>query len=625
MRADRGHEDGGHVRVHHGSAGRDRVRGGPRRGRQHDAVSLDGGDELPAVVRLDLGQERGRAAVHENLVEDGERVRGCPAAAVSLRIPRLDQSALQPHAQRDRDAALDVRNLLRPLAHGLEQRLSHALGRVVREEAHRSEVETQHGRNRTLEQLGRVEDDAVAAEADDEVERAPVLLGYPARHLVHLERLARGVHVLADLLGVLALVVRSGKIPRSPSGTVRAFVHLASVFPLDPHLLQHARLDDNLEAHGQHCVGNLHQVLQQRRAELLEDEDPLGGLAPHQHQLLGGRVRNLEHALLNLLARASEPVRADDVHVGRLIQVRVLPNRHGFVRPNTSGPGPLGPEGSRRDPVRGYVVKVVLVEPRALVEGSAPTRPGLGFVGGLLEDRLAVVAEIDGGGRLHHPVYRVPALPPSRLALLRDVRQPRLRPLPPGPLGNLLALRGPRVLLLPLHLLRRLSLLREPVRERTHESLLRDGAKVAVEGFQRERLLDVHAARDAPAAHHATRAADARLAVHQHGAFGLVVGDLDEPLHGLEGRGFHVRHRDVHNLQLRLDVTNLAPLAVDPAEGPRPLVIPVLEPQVDDRLEAPGHHPRPALRGGLTASVERNLGRLRATQRVGAVERSGPI
>ena len=63
-------------------------------------------------------------------------------------------------------------------------------------------------------------------------------------------------------------------------------------------------------------------------------------------------------------------------------------------------------------------------------------------------------------------------------------------------------------------------------------------------------------------------------------------------------------------------------LALDAAEGPRPLVIPVLEPQVDDRLESSGHHPRPALRGGLTASVERNLGRLRATQRVGAVERS---
>ena len=371
MRADRGHEDGGHVRVHHGSAGRDRVRGGPRRGRQHDAVSLDGGDELPAVVRLDLGQERGRAAVHENLVEDGERVRGFPAPAVALRVSRLDQGALQPHAQRDRDAALDVRNLLRPLAHRLEQRLSHAFGRVVREEAHRSEVETQHGRNRTLEQLGRVEYDAVAAEADDEVERAPVLLGYPARHLVHLERLARGVHVLADLLGVLALVVRSGKVPRNPSGTVRR-VHLASVFPLDPHLLQDARLDDNLEAHGQHGVGNLHQVLQQRRAELLEDEDPLGGFAPHQHQLLGRRVRDLEHALLNLLPGAGEPVRADDVHVRRLIQVRVLADRHGFVRPNTSGPGPLGPEGSRRDPVGGYVVKVVLVESRALVEGSAP-------------------------------------------------------------------------------------------------------------------------------------------------------------------------------------------------------------------------------------------------------------
>ena len=185
-----------------------------------------------------------------------------------------------------------------------------------------------------MEQLGRVKNDAVAAEADDEVERAPVLLGDPPAHLVHPKGLAGTAHVLANLLGVLALVVGTGIVPRglsSGSLGLGGGLDVPRVFPLVSHLLQHRRLDDNLEAHGQHGVRNLHQVLQQRRAEFLQDEDALRGLAPHQHQLLGGRVGNLQHALLDLLPRAREPVGADDVHVGSPVKVRVLADRHLFA------------------------------------------------------------------------------------------------------------------------------------------------------------------------------------------------------------------------------------------------------------------------------------------------------
>ena len=112
MRADGGHEDGGNVRVDHGAAGADTVGGGSGGGSEHDAVRLDGGDELPAIVRLNLGQKRGGSAVDKHLVEDGIGVGGVTRATVSLGVSLLDHGALETHAESDGNAPLDVGHLL---------------------------------------------------------------------------------------------------------------------------------------------------------------------------------------------------------------------------------------------------------------------------------------------------------------------------------------------------------------------------------------------------------------------------------------------------------------------------------------------------------------------------------
>ena len=76
------HQNSLNVRVNHGTTGGDGVGGGSSGRGEHDAVGLDGGDELPAIVRFDFGEKRGRASVHEDFVEDSIRERRFAVATV---------------------------------------------------------------------------------------------------------------------------------------------------------------------------------------------------------------------------------------------------------------------------------------------------------------------------------------------------------------------------------------------------------------------------------------------------------------------------------------------------------------------------------------------------------------
>ena len=81
MRADGRDHDGRHGRVDHGGAGRDGVGGAARRGRDDEAVALDGSDELAVQVQVDVGEVGGGSAVDDHLVEDQEVRRALAVAA----------------------------------------------------------------------------------------------------------------------------------------------------------------------------------------------------------------------------------------------------------------------------------------------------------------------------------------------------------------------------------------------------------------------------------------------------------------------------------------------------------------------------------------------------------------
>lgn len=128
---------------------------------------------LPVQEQIDIAEIRRRAAVDDHLVEhqnvSRRRVaeRQAPIAAVLLLrvlaavLPVLpNDGASQSAAQRQRSVTL--------------QHVRHLLLEVVElewcQEAERAEVEGHHGRHGLLEQQRRVQQGAVAAETDDEID-----------------------------------------------------------------------------------------------------------------------------------------------------------------------------------------------------------------------------------------------------------------------------------------------------------------------------------------------------------------------------------------------------------------------------------------------------------------------
>mmetsp|Transcript_1023 Transcript_1023/g.3961 ORF Transcript_1023/g.3961 Transcript_1023/m.3961 type:complete len:234 (-) Transcript_1023:1488-2189(-) len=231
---------------------------------------------------------------------------------------------------------------------------------MVRQEAHAAKVEAHQGGHGALEQLGRVQNHAVAAEAHHQVNRAPVLARDASVALVHAQRPHLRQHRVAHVrrarsLGGVGEVfpwllgLRRARFRHRVRGQTN-FLRLRGVLErLATHLFHNGRLHDHLEPHGHERVRHLDEVAQERRPELLDDEDALRGDAPHEHQLLRGGVRDLEHALLHLLARARETVRADHVHVRRLVQRRVLAHR-GRLRGGTAAARALRRALRRRVP-----------------------------------------------------------------------------------------------------------------------------------------------------------------------------------------------------------------------------------------------------------------------------------
>mmetsp|Transcript_9112 Transcript_9112/g.33259 ORF Transcript_9112/g.33259 Transcript_9112/m.33259 type:complete len:484 (+) Transcript_9112:974-2425(+) len=401
-----------------------------------------------------------------------------------------------------------------------------------------------------------MQDDAVAAEAHDEIHprvlrrRRRVSPNDPregVRHALHVLQ-----HQVSDRGRAEGRPGRAVRAPRTRRARRRRPTRRVPRRLLLPHLPDDVLLHDNLEPHGQHRVRHLHELRQQRGAELLQHEYPLRRFTPHQHQLLRARVRNFQHPVLNLFARAREPVRAYDVHVRRLLQAARgrglrLGRRRG-LRADAAAAHALaaGHERRRRRRRDSSVDRVHLLRLRDVEEPGALVRRARALHDHALDDRRGGVA----------------------------------------------------------------FLLRQAIRERSHERLLRDASKVAAQRLERERLVDVHAAGNSPTRHHAPRSPDAGFAVHEHRSPRSVVRHLDESLHELERRRLHVRHRHVDDLEAGIvrESRRAFSDADAASERLRPLVVSVLEAQVDHGLEPSLREPRAAFRGGLSAAVERDLG-----------------
>ena len=79
MWTDGGDHDGGDGGVDHRGAGGHDVGGAPRRRRDDEAVALDGRDELPVQVQVDVGQVGRGTSVNHNLkdVKHTCKAHGC--------------------------------------------------------------------------------------------------------------------------------------------------------------------------------------------------------------------------------------------------------------------------------------------------------------------------------------------------------------------------------------------------------------------------------------------------------------------------------------------------------------------------------------------------------------------
>mmetsp|Transcript_3059 Transcript_3059/g.13657 ORF Transcript_3059/g.13657 Transcript_3059/m.13657 type:complete len:471 (-) Transcript_3059:1033-2445(-) len=249
-----GHEqDAGNPRVDHGSPRCERVRGGPRRRRYHDAIRQHLRHRIPVDVDVQVDELRPRAPVDDDLVEHH----------VTLAfLGAVGSDHVRDEARSHREEEVSAHDVV----DGFRYRLLGECG----EEPEGSHGEGHHGRNRPGEQVADPQDGAVAAEADYEVDQ-PV----EVRIVVLLPRLAQsslpthdgldpgryplalqdGVHPRQHRGGVLVLGLLDHKdVPRSvlpaelrvrhpplprANGPIRGLLHLAPVVVAQQQLERH--------------------------------------------------------------------------------------------------------------------------------------------------------------------------------------------------------------------------------------------------------------------------------------------------------------------------------------------------------------------------------------------------